>query len=69
MKEKKKALHLIFKCKLYTESEKNAKKLALMMAIEVLKQIPMYEGNLNPKWKFWDDVVKEINNYKITEKA
>lgn len=26
----------------------------------MLDQIPMYQGNLNPKWKYWDDVRKEL---------
>lgn len=39
---------------------------AKVRAIENVKlirsQIPMYLGNLNPLWKFWDDVEKEISN-------
>ena len=27
--------------------------------IKIIKtQIPMYTGNLNPKWKYWDEVEK-----------
>lgn len=26
----------------------------------IKEQIPMYTGNLNPKWKYWDDVEKAI---------
>ena len=26
--------------------------------------ITMYTGNLNPKWKFWDDVCKELDKKK-----
>ena len=28
---------------------------------EILKVIPMYVGNLNPQWKFWDEVKTELN--------
>ncbi len=28
---------------------------------EIISVIPMYIGNLNPKWKFWDDVKTELN--------
>lgn len=31
-------------------------------ALIVRDQIPMYTGELNPKWKFWDDVVNIIGN-------
>lgn len=24
-------------------------------------QIPMYTGNLNPKWKYWDEVEKAVD--------
>jgi hypothetical protein len=26
----------------------------------MLDEIPMYTGSLNPKWKYWDDVRKEL---------
>jgi hypothetical protein len=32
-------------------------KLSIVMAEKVKENIPMYTGNLNPKWKLWDDVV------------
>ena len=32
-------------------------KLAEFTAMEIRKQIPMYIGNLNPKWKLYDDVI------------
>lgn len=41
--------------------EDNAKECCLILCDEILKEIPMYTGNLNPKWKFWNDVKEEIN--------
>lgn len=37
-----------------------AEKCAIIATEEVLKAIPMYTGNLNPKWKYWNDVKEEI---------
>lgn len=31
---------------------------AMLCAVLVKSQIPMYNGILNPIWKFWDDVTK-----------
>lgn len=31
---------------------------AMLCAVLVKSQIPMYTGNLNPVWKFWEDVTK-----------
>ena len=28
---------------------------------DIIKVIPMYVGNLNPLWKYWDDVRTELN--------
>jgi len=29
--------------------------------IELIKdQLPMYTGNLNPRWKYWDDLQKSV---------
>ena len=28
----------------------------------IMKSTPMYTGNLNPIWKLWDDVKKELTN-------
>jgi hypothetical protein len=36
--------------------------MAYDVAVFIKAQIPMYTGNLNPVWKFWDDVV----NYTCT---
>jgi hypothetical protein len=33
---------------------------ALKVAETTRDNLPMYTGELNPKWKFWDDVVSEI---------
>ena len=35
--------------------------LALMLVIEVRSVIPMYIGELNPKWKLWEDTRIELN--------
>lgn len=39
-----------------------SKKCALVVANELLANTPMYEGNLNPRWKFWNDVKSEIES-------
>ena len=33
---------------------------ALMTAEEVKSNVPMYDGELNPKWKLWDDTIKAL---------
>lgn len=43
-----------------------AKQCALIAVDEILKVIPMYTGNLNPKWKFWDEVRTIITTANIT---
>lgn len=35
--------------------------IAQRMVLEIQKEIPMYIGCLNPKWKFWDDVKKYLS--------
>ena len=37
-----------------------AKQCALICCEEILKEIPMYTGNLNPNWNFWQEVKEEI---------
>lgn len=37
-----------------------AKQCALITVDEILSVIPMYTGNLNPKWKYWQEVKQEI---------
>ena len=27
----------------------------------LISEIPMYQGNLNPNWKYWNDVISELN--------
>ena len=27
----------------------------------LISEIPMYQGNLNPNWKYWNDVIGELN--------
>lgn len=43
-----------------TELTQNYDTLALSVAKEVQENIPMYTGNLNPLWKFWEDVKEEL---------
>lgn len=38
----------------------NAKRCALVTVEEILNKTPMYKGELNPEWKFWNDVKKEL---------
>ena len=26
----------------------------------LISEIPMYQGNLNPNWKYWNDVIGEL---------
>lgn len=33
---------------------------ATLCCDEVLAALPMYTGNLNPTWKYWNDVKSEI---------
>ena len=37
-----------------------AKQCALIAVEEILKAVPMYTGNLNPTWEFWNQVKTEI---------
>lgn len=37
--------------------------LALQVAKLVLSQIDMYNGSLNPKWRFWNDLVSDLQIY------
>lgn len=34
--------------------------IAILMAKEVRDNISMYEGNLNPIWKLWDNTIKAL---------
>lgn len=27
----------------------------------LISELPMYQGNLNPNWKYWNDVIGELN--------
>jgi len=38
-----------------------AKKHAMLCAKEVRQAVPMYTGNLNPLWKFWNDTDIELS--------
>lgn len=42
-------------CAMY-DSKDNARATVIMLKA----QIPMYKGNLNPEWKFWNDVLDNI---------
>ena len=37
---------------------------ALITVNEILVNTPMYTGNLNPKWSFWNEVRIRINKRK-----
>lgn len=37
-----------------------ARHCALILANEMLENIPMYTGELNPKWKYWTDIKIEL---------
>ena len=37
-----------------------ARKCALITVNEILANTPMYTGNLNPKWSFWNEVKIEL---------
>lgn len=38
----------------------DAKKYATICAVEIIASIPMYKGELNPDWEFWQQVKSEI---------
>lgn len=40
-----------------------AKETAQFYVNEILSNTPMYTGNLNPKWKFWNDVKANIEEF------
>lgn len=37
-----------------------ARKAAIIAVQEIIKVIPMYTGNINPDWQFWNDVKSEL---------
>ena len=39
-----------------------AKARAIEQVDRMLEEIPMYTGNLNPKWKKWSDIKAEIES-------
>ena len=41
-----------------------AKECAIIVVDQIIKEIPMYTGNLNPKWEYWQAVKDEINKLK-----
>lgn len=45
-----------------TISEKEAIECAKITVDEIIENTPMYLGNLNPKWSFWQEVKNELNN-------
>lgn len=47
--------------KVTTYRDNEAKQCALIATNEIIENIPMYTGNLNPKWKYWDDVRTALN--------
>lgn len=57
---------LIAKFAAYTLSYRNefaAKQCALICVDEIIKVIPMYTGNLNPYWLYWQSVRTAIENH------
>ena len=62
MTSKEKALDLQHRMKdcLYSDGLVDAKQCALICVEEILKAIPTYTGNLNPNWKYWNDVKEEL---------
>jgi len=67
MEAKEKAIELYEKMYInvpftYSENEihETARQFALIAVDEVLKVIPMYVGQLNPKWNYWNEVKQEI---------
>lgn len=40
----------------------NAYQYAKICVDEILSETPMYTGNRNPKWDYWQSVKQEINN-------
>jgi hypothetical protein len=75
MKEpKEKALELIekfveparkYKLKRPLFSERRqALEAAIICVDQVIEVIPMYTGNLNPKWKYWNEVKNHLNQNK-----
>ena len=55
-----KAKQLIEDFQHYTPNFMSAKRCAINCAQEILNELPMYTGNLNPKWKYWSDVKNKI---------
>lgn len=41
---------------------------ALAAVEEILNALPMYTGNINPTWKFYDEVKEEILNRQSNKK-
>jgi hypothetical protein len=46
-------------------NDKQILEMALYITFEVRNAIPMYIGNLNPKWELWEDVRLNIQNRQI----
>lgn len=38
-----------------------AKICSLISVDEIIKEVPMYIGDLNPRWAYWQKVKKELN--------
>jgi hypothetical protein len=62
MNPRDKALDLQHRMKdcLYSDGLFDAKQCALVCIKEILQVIPMYIGNLNPTWKYWNEVKEEL---------
>lgn len=66
---KEKAKELVEKFEDYVFCDKHTELPLKIMQIEcakiaveeIIKNTDMYNGDLNPKWKFWNDVKSELN--------
>lgn len=43
-------------------SDEAAKDNAIIHVKGIMKEVDMYKGELNPRWKFWSDVLTELEN-------
>ena len=60
---KEKAIELVSKFSTIGLQQRNEGIACALIAVdEIIKVIPMYTGNLNETWRFWQEVKQEINN-------
>ena len=51
-----------------TLSVEKAIEFAIFTCMEVRNVIPMYTGNLNPKWELWENVRLELQKRKLAQR-